>query len=423
MLHRKPLVAATAAALSVAMLAACSGGTPSAGSGFTPASGIAPEVAVPFAAATPPVTATVTIPYTYVNSYSGGADKGTTVVKFTLDSKTGVYYVPETIVSKTNGYKEVLNSAIGFLPVKGGGIGQIILSDNFTYVQGPFSQTGMDTYPNGQNSIDFPLTKGRKWSGAAAHISFSNAILSGKGAFEQNVSSDTAADGTYSGQTSYSSTTGSANQDNYGSTTNTVLTGNSVYALSMRATKYNTVTQTFSQPTSSGKKIVVTTSGKPPIPGKAGKVNVPWWYAPNVPDYYDAWEVKGPAQFPSGCGKWTGNSTKVIETNYALDPVQGTYNTYTADYYLTQIAKGQYWFACIVEVYDNRTYANGWVMGKGSDGTVVSETSGQETLIATGAKPSADALRALPNLHVFAFAPPMGFRARSTAIRATAERP
>ena len=146
-----------AAGTLLAGTAAC-GGSQQAAGGALPG-GATPSIAHPMAAATPPVTAPVTIPYPYTNTWktttwSGpsakpktkpGSESGKIVVKFTVDKKTGVYFVPETIDSNA-GYTEVLNSAITFPPYKKG-TAQIILSDNFSYVQGPYTETGLDTYP------------------------------------------------------------------------------------------------------------------------------------------------------------------------------------------------------------------------------------------------------------------------------------
>jgi len=81
-----------------------------------------------------------------------------------------------------------------------------------------------------------------------------------------------------------------------------------------------------------------------------------------------------------------------VEDFANLDPVQGFYNTYTANYFLARLAKGQYWFACIVEAYKNRTYANGWAMSAGNWGGLSSEQVGTEILIASGVKSPSDAV-------------------------------
>ncbi len=411
------LGAPLAAALLIA-IGACSGGTQH-GALVPDAGG---NAAAPFAMAAPPVTAPVTIPYPYTSKYttqtwtgptanpvvSSGRDDGVTTVKFALDKKTGIYDVLETIASKL-GYKEVLNSAISF-PKFEGGTAQIILSDNYSYVQGGLTQTGLDTYPQTQDSINFPLTPGRRWSAAAMHLSSYGIVLGGKGGFAENSSTNEAADGGYTSQVSFSSTHGAANQDNYASTTDVRLGGPSTYRLSEPAAGYNTLTQTFALPANG--KIAVTSSGKPPIPFKAGTVRVKTWYPRGGgslprPLYADNWRVAGSATMPAQCGKRQGQaSTKVVETSWNIDPVQGFDDSYTALYYLTSLAKGQYWFACIVENYTNENWANGWVMSSGNWGGPYSKTVGTEVLLATGAKPSADALRTVSAMHVLEFVPP-----------------
>jgi len=386
----------------------------------------AASAARPLAAATPPVTAPVTIPYPYTNvstttTYKSASAKGvsktthetgTTTVQFLLDKKTGVYLVPETIKSSL-GYTEVLDSAIAF-PQYNGGTAQIILSDNYTYTQGTYTETGLDTYPQGQNSFDFPLTKGLRWSAAAAHVSSDNQTVTGSGAFSQNDASNVTADGQYTAQTSFSSTGGS-NQDNYASTTSVSLSAASVYTLSEPAAGYNTLTQTFKMPASAGKSIPVTSSGKKPIPYAAGTVNVPNWY-PNgkLPRalYADNYLVPGTAAMPSTCGKtWSGKTASVVlENNIDVDPVQGFNNTSRTTYYLTSLAKGQFWFACIITNYTDATYANGWVNGAGAWGKPSSVTTGVETLIATGAKPSLQSSASIPALHTLAFITPHSAR-------------
>lgn len=396
-------------------LAACSG------HGAAPATVPVVDAAgvpAPQTAATPPVTAPVTIPYPYTNTWttetwsgpsaspspSSGSDTGVITVKFALDKKSGIYNVLERVKSKL-GYVEDLNSAIAFAPYRNrGGIAQIILSDDYSYVQGAFTQTGMDTYPRGENSFDFPLTTGNRWSAAAAHTSYFNESLSGKGAFAANVAYTEAANGTYDGQTSFSSLGGKRIQDNYASTTHVSIYQPSVYTLSERAAGYNKLTQTFELP--NGGVIPVRSTGKSPLPFKRGRVDVPDWYPGNGPLpatlYYDRFRVVGPAKIPSGCGRQTGKaSTEVIERYADLDPVQGFYNTYKTWYYLAQLATGQYWFACIVEDYENGTFANGWVFSAGNWGTFSSKQIGTEILVARGARPAAampQALSALPTL-------------------------
>jgi hypothetical protein len=416
------LVGASIALALVTGIAACSGGSQRTLPTVFPNGG-SPIGGSPLATPTPPVTAPVTIPYPYTNrwvtkTWTGataqptiqpGSDSGTITVKFKLDKKPGVYDVPETIKSKS-GYTELLNSAVGFLPYKNG-IAQIILSDNFTYVQGPLTQTGMDTYPSGQNSIDFPLTTGNRWSAAAAHYSYYNVALTGKGAFAQNVTTNEAANGDYTGQTSFSSTKGRQNQDNYASTTDASSSRPSLYTLSERAAGYNLLTQTFFLPDEN--IIFVRSSGKPPLPIKRGTVQVSDWYPHQVLPkalYADDWRVAGPATMPGDCGKRAGEkSTEVVEKSYTLDPVQGLYNTYTADYYLTSLASGQYWFACIVQDYTNTTYANAWIMNAGNWGRPSSQQIGKEILIAKGAF-AGDA--SMHNLRAFAFTAPVALRGR-----------
>ncbi len=368
------------------------------------------------AAATPPVTAPVRIPYPYVNrstttTYPGpsaapktttSTDRGTTIVQFFRDKRTGVYDVPETIKSKL-GYTEVLNSAIAFPSSYKGGTAQIILSDNLIYTAGPFVETGLDTYPNGQDSIEFPLTTGRRWSAAADHLSSTNQTLTGTGAFSENTSVNVDADGQYTGQTSFSSTSKRfANQDNYASTTAVVRGAPSTFTLSMRAAGFNELTQRFALP--SGGKILVKSSGKNPLPVRKGTVRVPDWYPGGGslpgPLYFDNFRVTGPATMPSSCKSRAGSaSTQVVETFGDLDPVQGFYDTYTATYYMAQLATGQYWFACIIEAYENDTYANGWAFSAGNWGGLSSKQVGTETLIAanvSAASVSPSALRSVP---------------------------
>lgn len=389
----------------LAGVAACSGGQ-STGTGALP--GFAPPGHLaPQAPPTPPVTAPVTIPYPYTNAWttttwsgptskpamSKGHDDGTTTVQFALDRKTHTYDVIETIDSRT-GYTEVLNSAIGFLD-HAGGIAQIILSDNYSYVAGNFIETGMDTYPSGENSFDFPLQPGRSWSAAAAHVSYVNQHQSGPNAFAEDTAYTEAADGTYNGQTSFSELKGKNNQDNYASTTRVSLKDPSVYTLSERAGGYNKLTQTFELPENG--QIEVVSSGKKPLPFKPGNVEVPDWYPGHGPLpsalYSDNFNVVGMAKASASCGKWAGKaSTEVIEQFANLDPVQGFYNTYRAIYYLNKLAKGQYWFSCIIERYVNATYANDWAMSAGEWGGLSSRQVGTEILIARGAERDAQML-------------------------------
>lgn len=386
--------------LSLAAVAACSSHVQNGGTDALPALTQNARTVTPNA--TPPVTAPVTIPYAYVNTPtnpSSSVDSGTTTVKFILDSKTGVYDVPEIIKSKL-GYSEVLNSAVAFPAKYKRGTAQIILSDNFTYVAGSTTQTGMDTYPQGQNSIDFPLTTGRKWSAAANHLSYTNLAVGGKSPLAQNNSVNEAADGTYSSQTSFSSTKGGANQDNYAAATAVSLSAPSTYSISMRAAGFNTLTQSFALP--SAGSIAVTNSGKAPVPAKLGTVMVKDWYPGGsaLPKalYSDDWKVTGTVTTPTTCKARGGQSaTQVVETFANLDPVQGFYDTYTATYYLMPLGAGQYWFACIIENYTNNTYANGWVMNKGHSGKLIKTTGGTETLIAksVSAKALRDNLRGL----------------------------
>ena len=419
-----------AAGALLAGAAAC-GGSQQAGGGAIP-NGAMPMSARPLAAATPPVTAPVTIPYPFTNTWKTttwssagakpktkpGSESGRIVVKFALDKKTGVYFVPETVESNA-GYKEILNSAITFPQYKKG-TAQIILSDNFSYVAGPYTETGLDTYPQSQNSFDFPLNTGRKWSAAAAHVSSDNQTQTGSQAFQEIDSSNVAANGEYTGQTSFSSTNGSANQDNYASTTSASLSNPSAFTLSETAAGFNTLTQTFGIP--SGNSIDVVSSGKKPVPFKTGKVRVSNWY-PNgsLPTalYADDYKVTGTATMPSTCGsKWSGlQSTAVVETFSNLDPVQGTLDTDSTTYYLTTLATGQYWFACIVENYTNDTYANGWVMSSGNWGGLTSQQIGTEILIASGAKPPAADLRGISALHVLAIVSPVAARDRLMGLK------
>lgn len=405
-------------------IAACSGRS-STGEGALPAANQASfhNPLVPAASPTPPVTAPVTIPYPYTNKWvtktwagptakpvsTKGSDAGVTTVKFALNKKTGIYSVLERIKSKY-GSVENLDSAIGFLRHHGG-IAQIILSDDYNYVAGTFSETGMDTYPQGQNSFDFPLTTGRRWSAAALHTSYVNEYQSGKGSFAENTAYTEGAKGTYDSQTNFSSLGRSKIQDNYASTTKVLLGSPSVYTLSEPAAGYNKLTQFFEVPSQG--YIAVRSQGHKPLPKRRGTVSVPDWYPGQggLPKtfYSDRFAVVGAAKMPSSCGSRAGtSSTQVNERFENLDPVQGFYNTYDAFYYLARLAKGQYWFACIVENYTNRTYANGWAMSAGDWGKLSSQQIGTEILIATGAKGLAlsPEMTALP---AFAF-PSLGFR-------------
>lgn len=408
-------------------IAACSGR--SGGPAALPPAGEAPMRGPgPSASATPPVTAPVTIPYPYTNNWTTttwtgpsatpssapGSDTGVTTVKFALDKQSGIYDVLERIKSNS-GYVEDLHSAIAFAPYRGSsGIAQIILSDDYTFAQGSFTEVGTDTYPAGENSFDFPLTTGNRWSAAAAHTSFVNESLLGKGAFDENISDTEAADGTYNGQTSYSSIRGKKIQDNYASTTAVSNDKPSVYTLSERAGGYNELTQKFELPRRGN--IDVESIGHEPLPFPPGTVKVPDWY-PNggaLPRalYYDRFDVVGSAKMPSSCGSQSGgSSSEVIERFANLDPVQGFYNTYKTWYYLAQLAPGQYWFACIVEKYQNDTFANGWVMSAGSWGKLSSQQIGTEILIATGAK-GGTRMMAPPVFPELTF-PPIHIRPRS----------
>ena len=417
---------ASASVLAVLVVAAgCSAGTHAPGSALLPnAGGSAPAS---FAQATPPVTAPVTIPYPYTETYAtttwagptakpvttNGSDDGTITVKFKLDPKTGNYLVPEIIKSKL-GYKEVLDSTIGFLPVPSGGIAQVILSDNYTFAEGPFTETGMDTYPQGEAAPYFPLKPGRTWSSAANHTSFYDEVLTGKGAFEENVSTNAFANGTYTGQTSFSSTHGFKNQDNFASTTSVTLSGSSTYTLAMPAAHYNLLTQVFYPP--NGNKVAVTSFGVKPIPYKPGTVVLPAWYDLSALGnvlYADDWRVVGKATMPPDCGNRTGQaSTLVTEASFDVDPVQGTNDAYVAKYYMASLAQGQYWFACIVENFTDTTYANDWVMSGGHWGGPTSQQVGKEVLIASGAKPTASQLRSIGGLHALSFVTPLRLHAQ-----------
>jgi hypothetical protein len=409
-------------------IAACSGRS-STGSGALPTVGQAPlqNAPPPRSTPTPPVTAPVAIPYPYTNNWTTktwtgptakpvstkGSDTGVITVKFAINRKTGIYDVLETIKSKL-GYVEDLDSAIGFLP-HAGGIAQIILSDDYTYVDGPFSETGMDTYAHGENSFDFPLTTGRRWSAAAGHTSYSNEYQSGKGAFAENTAYTEAADGTYVGQSSFSSLGHSKIQDNYASTTRVSIEKPSIYTLSERAAGYNKLTQIFELPAQGS--IDVRSEGHAPLPVKPGTVDVPDWYPGDgsLPStlYSDRFDVVGPANMPSSCGDRAGGaSTEVIERFANLDPVQGFYDTYEAWYYLAQLAQGQYWFACIVEKYTNRTYANDWAMSAGDWGGLDSEQIGTEILIASKVKSQSRRISPeIASLPALTF-PSLAFRAR-----------
>ena len=179
------------------------------------------------------------------------------------------------------------------------------------------------------------------------------------------------------------------------------------------------MTQTFGLP--SGASIDVVSSGKKPVPFKTGKVRVPNWY-PNgsLPAalYSDDYKVTGTATMPSDCGnKWSGQSSTAVTENFSdLDPVQGTLDTDSTTYYLTSLATGQYWFACIVENYTNATYANGWVMGSGNWGGLSSQQVGTEILIASGAKPAESDLKSISALHVLAIVSPIAARERMTGL-------
>jgi hypothetical protein len=273
----------------------------------------------------------------------------------------------------------------------------------------------MDTYPNGENSFDFPLTNGRRWSAAAGHASYYNEYQSGKGAFAENVAYTEAADGTYEGQTSFSSLGHSKIQDNYASTSDVKITEPSVYTLSERAAKYNKLTQIFELPNDG--YIDVRSEGREPLPFKRGTAKVPDWYPGHgaLPHafYSDRYDVVGAAKMPADCGRHAGgSSTEVVEKFANLDPVQGFYDTYEAMYYLAQLAKGQYWFACIVEEYRNDTYANDWAMSAGAWGKLSSQQIGTEILVAS--KVSDDSLArspALVSIPALTF-PSLGFHAR-----------
>lgn len=407
--------------------AACSSRT---GTGGSPLPGVdqAASRVAPMAKSTPPVTAPVTIPYHYTNNWitktwagpgskpvsSPGSDDGATLVKFAINPKTGTYDVLEKIKSKT-GYVEDLDSAIGFLRHRGG-IAQIILSDDYTLVEGPFSETGMDTYPNGENSFDFPLTTGRRWSAAAAHTSSLNESQSGKGSFDENIATSEAADGTYRGQTSFSSLGHKKIEDNYASTTDVDLDRASAYTLAERAAGYHKLTQVFELPQAG--RIDVRSEGREPLPVKPGTVKVPDWYpaSGHLPStlYSDDFNVVGPATMPGSCRTRRGqSSTEVVERFANLDPVQGFYNTYVTEYYLASLGQGQYWFACIVENYRNETYANAWAMSAGHWGGLSSRQVGTEILIATKLRyPSGGMSPAIAALPALTF-PSLAFRART----------
>jgi hypothetical protein len=407
-------------------LAACSSRTGTYG-GPLPGVGQPASRVAPMAKSTPPVTAPVTIPYPYTNNWvtktwsgpssrgvsTSGSDTGVITVKFALNEKTGIYDVLERIDSKS-GYLEKLDSAIGFLRHRGG-IAQIILSDDYTFVEGPFSETGMDTYPNGQNSFDFPLNGGRHWNAAAAHTSSVSESQTGKGSFAEIVATKEAADGTYRAQTSFSSLGHKKIEDNYASTSDVAVNKASVYTLSERAAGYHKLTQVFELPHAG--HIDVRSEGHNPLPFKRGTVRVPDWYPQSgeLPRalYSDRFTVVGAATMPVFCGPRQGEaSTEVLEKFANVDPVQGFYNTYVAEYYLATLAPGQYWFACIVENYRNETYANGWVMSAGSWGGLTSRQIGTEILIARNVHEESHAISpALASLPGLIF-PSLGFQSR-----------
>jgi hypothetical protein len=167
-----------------------------------------------------------------------------------------------------------------------------------------------------------------------------------------------------------------------------------------------------------GGNIDVRSKGRNPLPFPPGTVEVPDWYPGGgaLPStfYSDNFYVRGEATMPATCRTRAGqHSTEVIERFANLDPVQGFYNTYTTEYYLSSLAKGQYWFACIVENYTNRTYANGWAMSAGDWGGLSSRQVGLEVLVATKLRypPGAisPAVAALPALTF----PSLGFRTRT----------
>jgi hypothetical protein len=163
----------------------------------------------------------------------------------------------------------------------------------------------------------------------------------------------------------------------------------SVYTLSERAAGYNKLTQIFELP--SGGEIDVRSEGHEPLPFKRGTVKVPDWYPGNgsLPNalYSDRFEVIGSMKMPAECGNRSGEPSVAVSERFAnLDPVQGFYDTYDASYFLASLAKGQYWFGCIIERYKNDTYANGWAMSAGNWGKLTSEQVGTETLIASKVK-------------------------------------
>jgi hypothetical protein len=121
---------------------------------------------------------------------------------------------------------------------------------------------------------------------------------------------------------------------------------------------------------------------------------------------------------PSSCKSRAGvSATEVVEHFANLDPVQGFYDTYTATYYLTTLAKGQFWFSCIIESYTDDTYANGWVMSAGKWGGFTQHETGTETLIAATVKSAAIPATAAGRVPAVPF-PSVLFRTRGALERA-----
>ncbi|HTU81132.1 MAG TPA: hypothetical protein VMF61_03325 [Candidatus Acidoferrales bacterium] len=272
---------------------------------------------------------------------------------YSVDTKTGVY--TDVVDQKSSdGATSTQTMLFGF--VKSGAlIKQVGYYTNLvdTLGGGTGSYDSLTTYPVGATTFVFPPKTGSKWSGTADSIvSYSEAET---GEYTENASSTNGADGSYTGQDQYSSAAsggGFAEQDTFN------FAAPAKYVLSVPSYMVNPETWTFGAV--KNKNVPVTTSGTAPLPYPTGTTQVPDWYpgggALPKPSAVDNYEVTGSKKMPSMCGALSGKTaTGVTETFWNLDPIFGSYNKGTLDYYLDGTSTTE----CIVYVTQQWMYANG----------------------------------------------------------------
>ncbi|HTU80867.1 MAG TPA: hypothetical protein VMF61_01980 [Candidatus Acidoferrales bacterium] len=344
-----------------------------------------------------------------IDAYGGNA--GSVEVAFAKDARANRYDVREQI-RQVNG-NESWRGTVSFANA-GGAVAQVLESDESTTVAAHRRQTALDTFPSGRIVFEYPPSYGLKWDAAARDLSSYAIVQTQPGAFAQTGSADSAPDGTYTSQTNYSSTRGAANRDDYAATTAVSLFGPSVFRLSERAAGFNPLTQTFALP--AGGAIAVTSSGKPPLPVRPGRIRIKSWYplgggAFPRPLYRDRFRVRGKIAIPAFCGRRKGETaTRVDETSYDVDPVQGTVSVYAAVYLLTPLGSDRYLIACVAENYTDGTYANGRALGGGSWGRMTRLQTGTAVAVAHDVESSDGALRAIAPLRVLEVVPPVAAR-------------